>query len=124
MRAVFDKCINGFGNNMRGFHMCENQKEYVFWDFAHPTTKAYCWVSYWLHLQMYKDEIVAVPPSLQFYEKMCRDVPVWAGVVSDAQAFRGGEYLEQQAQEAAMKAELHAVASAKARESAKKALHA
>ena len=55
----------------------------VFWDFAHPSTKGYCWIAYWMHLQMHKDfSADVVAPDLKYYEGMCADVPVWGGVVA------------------------------------------
>lgn len=85
-QMIFDNCVNGFGRGLfKGFEQCDAATEQtnLFWDFAHPSTKGYCWVSYWMHLQMHKDFGV-VAPDLSFYEGMCGDVPAWAGAAEKA----------------------------------------
>ena len=79
---IFDQCVkDGFGHG-GSFKQCEEavRQRMIFWDGAHPSTKAQCWIGYWMQLQMHKDVAVPGAPDLDFYEGMCSDVPGWRGV--------------------------------------------
>jgi thermolabile hemolysin len=51
---------------------CSSVKKALYFDLVHPTTQGHCWISYFVHRELYSAGLIAKAPDLKEYELKCK----------------------------------------------------
>jgi len=62
----------GYAGSIDPKLICSSIKKALYFDLVHPTTQAHCWISYYVHKELYAAGLIVKAPDIKEYEVKCK----------------------------------------------------